>query len=146
MIVGFNHTSFTVADIELAVRFWSKLGFEGSGIVERDAEWVGEVTGVIDARIRVTHLFGFAHHLEFIEYFGAKGGDPSDPPNTPGSGHICLEVENIHATVEELVAIGAKPLGTATRIDHPGMIACSAGYLRDPNGIIIELLEMHQKA
>jgi len=146
MIIGFNHTSFTVADVEQALRFWTKLGFEGSGIVTREAEWVGKVTGVHGARIRVAHLHGYGHHLEFIEYGEGRRDNPVDLPNTPGSGHVCLDVENIHATSEDLIAAGARPLGRMTRIEHPGMIPCSAGYLRDPNGIIIELFEAHHTA
>lgn len=141
MIAGFNHTSFTVADLERAVHFWAKLGFEGPGIVERDAEWVGDVTGVPDARIRVAHLYGYGHHMEFIEYKEGTRENPTALPNTPGIGHVCVDVEDIHATFEDLLAAGASPLGKVTEIDHPGMAPCSAGYLRDPNGIIIELHE-----
>ncbi len=141
MIVGFNHTSFTVADLDLAVRFWSKLGFEGSGIVEREAAWVGDVTGVAGARIRVAHLYGYGHHMEFIEYGEGGRENPTALPNLPGTGHVCLDVEDIHATYEDLLSEGASRLGKMTEINHPGMAPCSAGYLRDPNGIIIELLE-----
>jgi catechol 2,3-dioxygenase-like lactoylglutathione lyase family enzyme len=141
MIVGFNHTSYTVADLERAVRFWTKLGFSGSGIVERDAKWVGDVTGVPDARIRVAHLMGHGHHMEFIEYAEGSRDNPTALPNTPGVGHVCLDVEDIHATFDELLAAGAIPLGKVTKIHQPGMAPCSAGYIRDPNGIIIELLE-----
>ena len=141
MIVGFNHTSFTVADLERTVHFWAKLGFQGAGIVDRDAAWVGDVTGVPGARIRVAHLYGYGHHMEFIEYADQDRENSTALPNTPGTGHVCLDVEDIHATFEELLAAGASPLGMVTEINHPGMVPCLAGYLRDPCGIIIELLE-----
>lgn len=141
MIVGFNHTSFTVVDLERAVRFWAKLGFSGPGIVERDAGWVGEVTGVPNARIRVVHLYGHGQHLEFIEYADGQLENPVALPSTPGVGHVCLDVDHIHETFEQLLGAGAIPLGRMTEIDQPGMAPCTAGYLRDPNGIIIELLE-----
>jgi catechol 2,3-dioxygenase-like lactoylglutathione lyase family enzyme len=141
MIVGFNHTSFTVADVDRGVNFWLKLGFEGPGVVEREAEWVGDVTGVPGARIRVAHLYGYGQHIEFIEYGDGGRQNPTALPNAPGTGHVCLDVEDIHSTFENLLAAGASPLGKMTEIDHPGMARCWAGYLRDPNGIIIELLE-----
>lgn len=143
MIIGFNHTSFTVVDLEQAVAFWSKLGFHGPGIVERDAGWVGDVTGVPGARIHVAHLYGYGHHLEFIEYSHGQGQIPTFLPNTAGTGHVCLDVTDINETFAGLLAAGASPLGRMTEINHPGMAPCSAGYLRDPNGIIIELLEKH---
>jgi len=142
MIVGFNHTSFTVADLDAALRFWGMLGFEGPGIVERDAPWVAAVTGVPGALIRVAHLHGHGHHMEFIEYREGDRANPTALPNVPGTGHVCLEVVDIHATFAQVLGAGGSPLGEMTEIDHPGMARCRAGYLRDPNGIIIELLEM----
>lgn len=141
MITGFNHTSFTVANLDRAVHFWAKLGFEGPGIVERNAGWVGDVTGVPGARIRVAHLHGYGHHMEFIEYRDGARENPTALPDTPGVGHVCLDVEDIRATFADLLAAGASPLGKVSEIDDPGMAPCSAAYLRDPNGIIIELFE-----
>ena len=141
MITGLNHSSFTVADAGKAVRFWSVLGFEGPGIVERNGEWVGKVTGVPNAKIRVAHLHGYGHHLEFIEYAGGSRDNPAALPDQPGVGHICLDVRNIHETFTKLLSAGASALGEMTDIEEPGIAPCTAGYLRDPNGIIIELLE-----
>jgi catechol 2,3-dioxygenase-like lactoylglutathione lyase family enzyme len=143
MITGVDHTSFTVADIERAVTFWSEqLGFACPGIVERQGAWVGKVTGVEGARIRVAHLYGYGHHVEFIEYADGLRDNPTALPDHPGVGHICLTVNDIHATFRKLIAVGASPLGEMSEIRGPALAPCRAGYLRDPNGIIIELLEM----
>jgi catechol 2,3-dioxygenase-like lactoylglutathione lyase family enzyme len=142
MIIGFNHTSFTVPDLDRAVRFWTtELGFEGAGIVERQGAWVEKVTGVPGARIRVAHLHGHGHHMEFIEYFDGSRDIPGSLPDRPGVAHVCLEVRDIDETFRRLIAAGASPLGDMTQINDPAMATCSAGYIRDPNGIIIELLE-----
>ena len=143
MITGFNHTSFTVADIERAIRFWcDTLGFEASLIAERRSAWVEQVTGVPGATIKVAHLHGHGHHMEFIEYGDGSRDNPTALPDRPGVGHVCLEVRDIRDTERALLAAGATALGTMTEIRDPGMTPCIAGYLRDPNGIIIELLEV----
>jgi catechol 2,3-dioxygenase-like lactoylglutathione lyase family enzyme len=143
MIKGFNHTSFTVPDIERAVRFWcDTLGFEGPPIAERTLPWVEKVTGVLGARIKVAHLFGYGHHMEFIEYADGPRKRFTDLPDRPGVAHVCLEVGDIHGTYRTLLAAGASPLGEMMEIRDPNIKACSAGYVRDPNGIIIELLEL----
>ena len=143
MITGFNHTSFTVPDITLAVSFWSDvLGFACSGIVERRGAWVEAVTGVAGARIKVAHLHGYGHHMEFIEYAGGTRERPTGQPDRPGTGHVCLEVEDIRETERIMRAAGATGVGTMTEISDPDMTPCVAGYLRDPSGIIIELLEL----
>jgi catechol 2,3-dioxygenase-like lactoylglutathione lyase family enzyme len=141
MITGFNHTSFTVASVDRAVTFWKQIGFEGPGIVERTGQWVAAVTGVPNARLRVAHLYGYGHHMEFIEYHGGGRNRAATSPDVPGTGHVCLDVTDIHATSAMLLAAGATPLGAMTVIDQPGMQPGAAGYLRDPNGIIIELYE-----
>lgn len=142
MITGVNHVSFTVANIDKAVRFWCDvLGFERAPVRERHGPWVEKVTGVAGARIKVVHLLGYGHHMEFIEYFEGAREKPADLPDRPGVGHVCLEVEDIADTERRLLAAGATPLGAMTEIREPGMTPCIAGYLRDPNGIIIELLQ-----
>jgi catechol 2,3-dioxygenase-like lactoylglutathione lyase family enzyme len=141
MITGMNHVSFTVADLEKAVVFWKLLGFEGPGILRRRGDWATGVTSVPGATIRVAHLYGFGHHVEFIEYAGGSRRHPTALPYVPGTGHICLDVKNILATSDALLRAGATPLGRMTEIKAEGMVPGAAGYMRDPNGIIIELYE-----
>jgi catechol 2,3-dioxygenase-like lactoylglutathione lyase family enzyme len=142
MIIGFDHTSFTVADLDAALRFWTALGFDGPGIATRDAAWVPAVTGVPGARIRVAHLHGHGHHLEFIEYAGGGREPQTALPDRPGVGHVCLRVSDIHRMHATMLAAGGSRLGEMTEIRQPGMKPCIAGYMRDPNGIIVELLEL----
>lgn len=143
MITGFNHTSFTVADLDRAVRFWTEaLGFEAASVSERHGDWQGTVTGVPGARLRVAHLYGYGHHMEFIEYLEGAGAAPALSPNMPGVAHVCLEVEDIHETAEKLFAQGATPQGEMIKVDEGAEPGSWAGYLRDPNGIVIELLEL----
>jgi lactoylglutathione lyase len=147
VITGVNHVSFTVPDIDTAMRFWCDvLGFERAPIRERRGSWVEKVTGVAGAKIRVVHLHGYGHHMEFIEYFEGGRETPKELPDRPGVGHVCLEVDDIHDTERRLLAAGATPLGAMTEIREPDMTPCIAGYLRDPNGIIIELLEAVEPA
>jgi len=142
VIIAFNHTSFTVASVERAVRFWQDtLGFQCPGIVTRTSDWVEKVTGVPGARIRVAHLYGYGHHMEFIEYIDGPRTAPDSLPDRPGIGHVCLEVDDIETAWHALMAAGASELGQITAIVDPAMKPCRVGYIRDPNGVIIELLE-----
>lgn len=146
MIKEFNHTSFTVPDLERAVRFWcDTLGFEGPPVAERTGDWVERVTGVRGARIRVAHLYGHGHHMEFIEYRDGSRENATAMPDRPGTGHVCLEVDDIDSAWRALHAAGATALGEITEIGDPGMRPCKAAYIRDPNGIIIELLELRER-
>ena len=90
----------------------------------------------------VAHLYGHGHHVEFIQYIkGAIAGTPP-PPALPTAAHVCLEVDDIVATWDELMAAGATSQGKIADVSTGSAAGCRAGYIRDPNGIIIELLEM----
>ncbi len=146
MITGFNHTSFTVADMDKSVRFWTEmLGFKAASVSPRQGDWQAAVTGVADASLMVAHLYGHGHHVEFIQYLrGAIDGTPPQPALT-GAAHVCLEVDDIAQTWNELLAAGATSQGSIASVKTGPSEDCRAGYVRDPNGIIIELLELKKK-
>jgi catechol 2,3-dioxygenase-like lactoylglutathione lyase family enzyme len=142
MITGFNHMSFTVADMDLAVRFWTEaLGFEARSVSPRRGKWQEKVTGVSGAELLVAHLYGYGAHIEFIQYIaGAKMTERIDP-NMACAAHVCFDVTDISKTWEKLVAAGAEPQGEIALVDNGPVTGLKAVYLRDPNGIIVELVE-----
>ena len=143
MITGFNHTSFTVTDMDRSVQFWTAaLGFEAQSVSPRSGDWQAKVTGVSGAELLVAHLYGHGTHIEFIQYTEAAGTVARVDPNMACAAHICFEVTNIEKTWEKLIAAGARSQGEVTSIDNGPMEGMKAGYLRDPNGIIIELVEI----
>ena len=142
MITGYNHTSFTVANVDRAVQFWTKeLGFRAISVSDRTGDWQGQVTGIPGAKLRIAHLFGHGHHMEFIEYLEAPGNTLALQPNMAGVAHVCLEVKDIEKTIERLLTSGATSQGKLIEVDSGPFKGCRAIYLRDPEGIIIELEE-----
>ncbi len=143
MIVGFNHTSFTVADMDKSVWFWTeKLGFAAASVSPRSGRWQEEVTGVPGASLMVAHLYGHGQHIEFVQYLaGAIEGSAPSPAAT-AAAHVCLEVDEIAGTWNDLMAAGAVPQGEITTVATGPVKKCKAAYLRDPNGILIELLQL----
>ena len=108
MIIGFSHTSFTVADMDSAIHFWTgDLGFELGTLVERKGAWQEGVTGINGARLRIAHVYDFGNHIEFIQYLNATGAAPELQPNMAGIAHVCLEVDDIHETSQFLLQQGA---------------------------------------
>lgn len=142
-VTGFNHTSFTVADLDRAVRFWTEaLGFRLGSMGERSGDWQERATGVKGARLKVAHLFGHGHHMELIQYLDGAAGGVGLPPNAVGAGHVCLEVDDIHAAAQRLLAAGATLQGEMTEIAHGTFSGSWAGYIRDPDGVLIELVQL----
>ncbi|PYV81859.1 MAG: hypothetical protein DMG05_29155 [Acidobacteria bacterium] len=146
MIIGFNHTSFTVANLNSAVQFWTEgLGFRATSVSERTGAWQGQVTGIPGAQLRIAHLAGYGHHMEFIEYLEASDNSVTLQPNSAGVAHVCLEVEDIEDTINTLAAMGATTQGKLIEVDSGPFRGCRAIYMRDPNGVIIELEEIPKK-
>jgi catechol 2,3-dioxygenase-like lactoylglutathione lyase family enzyme len=142
LIQGFDHTSFTVADVERAVAFWRDvMGFAVADLSLREGEWLGAVVGVQGARCRIAHLHGHGTHLEFIQYLVSAGDDVTGPPNRPGTAHVAFVVEDIEAMAQRMLEAGASEQGRITRCTSGAAAGCLAVYLKDPNGIIVELVE-----
>jgi catechol 2,3-dioxygenase-like lactoylglutathione lyase family enzyme len=143
MITGFNHTSFTVADMQKSVKFWTEmLGFEAASVSPREGHWQEEVTGIAGASLMVAHLYGHGHHIEFIQYLSGAMPGAAPAPALRGAAHVCLETDDIERTWDALIAAGATPQGRIAVVSSGAVGGAKAGYIRDPNGVLIELLQL----
>jgi catechol 2,3-dioxygenase-like lactoylglutathione lyase family enzyme len=143
MITGFDHTSFTVADMQKSVKFWTEqLGFEAASVSPRQGKWQEEVTGIAGASLMVAHLYGHGHHIEFIQYLGGAVAGAAPTPALVGAAHVALETDDIEATWDALIRAGATPQGKIALVTTGAVAGVKAGYIRDPNGILIELVEL----
>ena len=142
MITGLNHASFTVVDMDRSVHFWTTaIGFEARSVSPRHGAWQSKVTGVEGAELMVAHLYGYGTHIELIQYLSGAGRAEAMPPNHACAAHVCFDVTDIETTWSALLAAGAVPQGAITLVDNGPVRGIKAGYLRDPNGIVIELEE-----
>jgi catechol 2,3-dioxygenase-like lactoylglutathione lyase family enzyme len=142
VITAFNHTSFTVGDMDRAVRFWTEaMGFEAASVSEREGGWQEQVTGVRGARLLVAHLYGHGHHMEFIQYLGGSQAAARYAPDVPGAAHVCFEVSDIRAMSQKMIAAGASWQGEIAEVSNGPARGSFAAYVRDPNGILIELYQ-----
>jgi catechol 2,3-dioxygenase-like lactoylglutathione lyase family enzyme len=140
--VDFDHTGFITPSLEGSVRFWSEvMGFDPKPSVERKGDWVAPFTGVSGAELKIAHLFGHGTHLEFIEFGAASGAVDEPGANNAGTGHVCFKVQDLDGTVERILAGGGKLAGRITTITEGAAAGIRGLYIRDPFGVLIELLE-----
>jgi lactoylglutathione lyase len=119
MITGIAHTCFTAKDLEATIDFYqNKLGFAHAFDFRNDA---GERTGVY------LHIGG----RNFIEIFG---GNPTPKDKDQSFKHMCLEVDEIEATVKEL-----RDRGVEVTDPKLGKDKSWQAWLTDPDGNPIEL-------
>ena len=141
-ITGLVHTSFTVSDLDASLTFWTgPLGFE---LVDRrpwGSRELGQVVGVPGLLMDIAILKGHGYEVELI----ACPRDASAPldvaPQKPGASHMAFFCDDIAETERELLAAGATRQGEAAWLTDDPEQPTWAVYLRDPNGIILELIE-----
>ena len=144
---GINHLVVNVRDIEESHRFWTEmLGFKAASVSPREGRWQEEVTGISGASLMVAHLYGHGHHLEFIQYLLGAIPGTAPQPALRGAAHVCLETDDIEATWDALLKAGATAQGAIAVVSSGAVGGAKAGYIRDPNGILIELLQLAPSA
>jgi catechol 2,3-dioxygenase-like lactoylglutathione lyase family enzyme len=145
MIRAIHHTAISTGDLERSLSFYRDLlGFREVDRFSwrRGSSIVDAVTGLKDSAAKVALLRLENAFIELFEYESPrpKQGDPNRPVCDHGITHLCLEVTDIDAEYERLTEAGmvfhTKPVA--------GGRGVRATYGRDPDGNVIELLELSE--
>ena len=148
-LIGIWHTSFTVADLDRSLAFYRDL--LGLGVVatqEQDNPYTRRLVGMADARLRVAQLRvpGAAlgpsgHHLELVQYLAPRDEPLELRTSRPGAPHmafICPDLPAAYARLRQAdVPFVSTPVRIEAGINKGGMTV----YLRDPDGITLELVQ-----
>jgi catechol 2,3-dioxygenase-like lactoylglutathione lyase family enzyme len=142
MIRGIHHTAISTSDLERSLRFYRDLlGFEQvfESEWDRGTEAADKITGLKDSAARLVMLKAGNACIELFEYSSprARPSEPTRPACDHGITHLCLDVRDIQAEYDRLRAAG---MVFHCPPQHLGNV--SATYGRDPDGNIVELLEV----
>ena len=143
-ITRFDHASFTDADIDRTVAFWRDvMGLRLDDLSPRTQPWLGAVVGSPGATCRIAHMTGHGCHMEFICYDeGYSGESVFGPATRPGAAHVAFYTDDLRGMAARIVDAGGALLGEITFCAAEGHNTdCLAAYVRDPEGIIIDLIE-----
>ncbi len=150
MIQGFWHVSFTVRDLDAAVKWYTEvLGLEYVRGQVQHNEYTAKLVGYPGAHLKVAQLSVpgqtipiSRHHIELVEYVHPRGEDIPLDTNRTGVGHWAFIVDDIHKEFERLKALGVKfkadaPVAIEEGVNKGGYTI----YFTDPDGITLELLQ-----
>lgn len=142
-VVGTNHTSFTVSDLDRSVAFFTEaLGFALLHRGPRDPAMIGRVVGVPGADIEVAYVQGPGHRLELIEYKApADRGRVESRPCDTGFAHVAFDVDDIDAALAAAAAHGVKPLSEPQDLHTGPNKGGRVVYTRDPDGVTVEFIQ-----
>ena len=142
---GLDHVGFSVLDLDRSITFYSLL-LEREPIMRRryPEQYVARVVGYdeIDMDVAFFEIGDSGVVLELLEYRRPPCARVDMETYNVGNAHLCLIVGDLQAEYDRLLPHGIA-FRSETPVDIPigpykGGKAC---YLRDPDGISIELLE-----
>ena len=140
-----HHTGYTVSDLDRSLSFYRDLlGCEVIATQEKQGGYLAAIVGYPDAHVRMAHLRapGGEHVIELFEYLSPAGERPAVEPRNVGASHLCFLVSDLRALYDQLVERGvtsfvSPPVEVDTGINRGGV----GLYLRDPDGITVELFQ-----
>ncbi|MGA7705534.1 MAG: VOC family protein [Solirubrobacteraceae bacterium] len=136
-----DHVGIVVDDLAAATAFFVELGLELQGEASVEGGWVDRVVGLEGVRADIAMLETPDGHgrVELATFQAPSGptGDRLAPANMPGIRHIAFLVDDIDTVVARLRARGAELVGEVERYRDIYRL----GYVRGPEGIIVELAE-----
>jgi catechol 2,3-dioxygenase-like lactoylglutathione lyase family enzyme len=143
MISGIHHVAISTPDMERALGFYRDL--LGLRVVH-DAGWkrgtavADAITRLDDSSARQVLLRAGNAFVELFEYASPRAapGDPGRPVCDHGITHLCLDVDDLDAEHDRLVAAGVE--FHCPPQDLRGGVRCT--YARDPDGNVVELQEL----
>ena len=142
---GVHHIGLTVADIERSIAFYHDV--LGLTLHRRrphvDNDYVAQQTGYDGVVLNVASfsIAGSPQTLEVVQYM-THGGSPAEPStNQPGISHLCLVVDDLRSTYDDLlrrnVRFRSPPVDITAGPNTGGLVV----YLNDPDGYTLELFQ-----
>jgi lactoylglutathione lyase len=122
-----GHIALRVADLDASLAFYGKLGFR-------------EMTRLLNDQGEAWIVYLRINDDQYLELFPKGVKRPETGPDVIGIFHICLTVEDIDETFEELAKVGIHP--SQPRPTKRGIDGNRGGWIEDPDGTQIEVMEM----
>jgi catechol 2,3-dioxygenase-like lactoylglutathione lyase family enzyme len=141
---GLDHVGFTVSDLDRSIE-WYTFFFDEPPLLRKvwDVEYVGRIVGYPSVKLDAAfwRLPG-GTVLELLQYLEPRQGRVDMESYNTGNAHLCLVVDDLDADFERLR--GRAEFRDPEPVEIPwgpykGGKAC---YLRDEDGISIELMQL----
>jgi catechol 2,3-dioxygenase-like lactoylglutathione lyase family enzyme len=137
----FDHVGITVADLDAAVEFFTRLGLELEGTGSVQGEFVDTVCGLAGAHCNIAMLRppDGGSRLELSSFVTPDNlpGTPTAMANEVGLRNVSFEVADLDAAVAAVAADGFGLVGGIG--EYEGTVRMA--YVRGPEGIVVSLFE-----
>ena len=142
MISGIHHTSFTVNDMERSVTFYRNI--LGMKVVwdslQAGVRFKGPIadnlTNCPGTELHIVFLSINERLIELVEYTPKGKSLEDNKASDTGSAHICFQTENIQGLHKKLSENGVRLHCSPQNLGGVWVM-----YFRDPDGIILEVMQ-----
>ena len=143
-VPSFNHTSFTVRDMDRVISFFvDGCGFELLSRAPRDANLISRMTAIDGVDIEVAFVQGPAHRLEIIRYSAPADSQTIIPRFCDvGAWHIALDVTDMNTAIAMAETYDFSLVGEVIPIDAGPNAGRHVAYVRDGDGLTVEFLQI----
>lgn len=150
-VYGMHHIGITVPDIERGIAFFKAvfgaIEVFRTGAFDVDADFMANKLGA-SAQSNINDLVflrcGDGTSVELFEYGGEAEIAPPRRSSEVGGMHVCFEVEDVHATVERLHALGVDMLDGPNLVESGPLAGFNWIYFRAPWGLLLEVASFDQ--
>lgn len=142
MIRRYQHVSITVGDLDRSIAFYRDVvGFQVADRMSASGEELSRALDIEDVSLKLATLTSGELILELIEYLSPERNQRAPRACDVGSMHMALDVDDIHVTYKEWSAKGVR-FNTPPQRNPPGIAWAWWCYLKDPDGVPIELVQV----
>lgn len=146
MFKGLSHFAFTVSDIESSVHWYEAiLGLRLVARQRQDNAYTRQMVGFSDAVLEVAEFELDPQNagltLELLQYVSPPGDRPSLSTANVGVAHLSFLVADIDSEYRRLAACGVEFVTPPVEITEGMNMGGRACYLKDPDGITLELFQ-----
>ena len=144
-VTGLAHVGVAVHDLQRSLDFYVHgLGLACISRRPVDQEYIRTIVQVPGTKIIEVAMLSLPNGqvaVELLKYVGRES-HPCAAPSEPGTGHLCLFVDDIEFAWERALAAGGTPRSPRPVAIESGPYAGGFGcYLKDPDGYHVELLQ-----
>ena len=139
-IVGLQHASITVSNLERSIEFYSDiLGMDYLGNQVMPAKQVYDIFGLQGVGVRYAWLrAGRSGVIELFEFDPPDETPAEIQPARIGHLYFALQVRHLDSMYRELMKQGVKGMVEPMHLQVGTRIA----FIKDPDGLIVELIDL----
>lgn len=148
MIGRIYHVGLTVSDLDKSITFYRDiLGLEFQGEIMMVGEETDKMFQKKNCRARVAYLNGSKNietpPVELIQFVGHEVSDVQSDLFTTSISELCFYTDDIDAVYSKLIEENIECLSEPQYFDFSahGFGKSKAFYFRDPDGIILEMMQ-----